>query len=256
MNNANSLISIVVPLYNEQDNVDRLVDDVSRALSGVTEFELVLVDDRSSDETWDRVRNAAANHVFVKPVRHSKNAGQSAATISGVMAARGAWIVTMDGDLQNDPSDIPKLLGLRDEQVTDKPFFIAGKRAKRRDSWIKRVSSRIANHVRSRLLNDQCLDTGCSLKLFRRDHFLMLPQFDHLHRFLPAMFAREGIRIINVPVNHRARHAGQSKYGLGNRLWVGIVDLLGTRWLMRRSIGIPIAERNSFLHQGESNIHE
>ncbi|MEM9533975.1 MAG: dolichol-phosphate mannosyltransferase, partial [Pseudomonadota bacterium] len=159
----------------------------------------------------------------------------------GVAAARAPLVATLDGDLQNDPADILKLTKLHTEAAT--PLLVAGNRARRQDSFVRRMSSRIANGIRSWALKDNCSDTGCSLKVFRRADFLLLPQFDHMHRFLPALFSAQGIGIRNVPVNHRPRVAGESKYGVGNRLWVGIVDLLGVRWLQRRKFRLGAVQR-------------
>ena len=235
-------LSVVVPMYNEQDNLVDLCRQIQIALPGQITFEIILVDDGSSDATaavFDSVRQEFED---TRLIVHPRNCGQSAALCTGIMAARGELIVTLDGDLQNDPADIPKLLETL-EKAGEGHWLVAGNRAKRNDSWFRRFSSRTANAVRNALLHDQCPDTGCSLKLFRRDDFLLLPQFDHMHRFLPALFAREGVAIINVPVNHRPRAAGVSKYGLGNRLWVGIVDLIGVRWLQRRRFRMTAMEQ-------------
>ena len=229
-------LSVVVPLYNERDNIEPLCAQIAAALDPVTDYEIVLVDDGSSDGSGELLADLNRRPGRVRTVRHFQNAGQSAALCTGVAAARGELIVTLDGDLQNDPSDIPKLLTAMGAAPDGQAHLIAGNRLQRRDNWLRRVSSRIANRVRSALLRDHCPDTGCSLKVFRRDTFLRLPQFDHMHRFLPALFAACGARVVNVPVSHRPRVAGNSKYGLGNRLWIGIVDLFGVRWLIRRAI--------------------
>jgi dolichol-phosphate mannosyltransferase len=171
-------------------------------------------------------------------VRHRASAGQSAAIASGVRAARGIWIVTLDGDGQNDPADAPKLLARAREP--DAPALVAGWRTTRRDTGLKRASSRIANAVRGALLGDRTPDTGCGLKVFRRATFLALPGFDHMHRFLPALVRRAGGAVVNVPVRHRPRGAGRSKYGVLDRLGVGIVDLFGVMWLQRRALAAEL----------------
>ena len=236
-------LSVVVPVYNEADNILPLCRQVDQALDGLVDYELVLVDDGSTDDSPQVLRQAMAEHPRLLVLFHPSNAGQSAALCTGAAAAQGELMATLDGDLQNDPADLPKLLAVH--RGSDRPVLVAGNRVNRRDTWVRRVSSRVANRVRSWLLNDQCPDTGCSLKLFRRADFLLLPQFDHMHRFLPALFAAQGIGIENVPVNHRPRAAGESKYGVGNRLWVGIVDLFGVRWLIQRKFRIAASQRNS-----------
>ena len=237
-------IAVVVPLYNEIDNLDGLCTEIADSLDGL-HFEVVFVDDGSTDGSRERYPQLREQCGWLRVVLHPRNAGQSAAFCTGVHAARAPVIATIDGDLQNDPADIPRMLELLRSQPSDAPVLVAGQRVNRRDTWVRRMSSRIANAVRRALLRDECLDTGCSLKVFRREDFLMLPQFDHMHRFLPALFARDGIGVINVPVNHRARSAGISKYGIGNRLWVGIADLLGARWLLKRRFPLPAAERQT-----------
>jgi dolichol-phosphate mannosyltransferase len=231
-------LSVVIPVHNEADNVGPLAEEIHAALDGRIDFEILFVDDASSDETPLRLRALAQRYPRLRVLRHLANAGQSTALLSGVRHARGVLIATLDGDGQNDPADIPALLARwQDEQRAggDGPLLIAGWRASRRDTWIRRLSSRIANGVRRRVLGDGTPDTGCGLKLFRRDDFLALPYFDHLHRFLPALVIRHGGRVVSVPVNHRPRLRGQSHYGIGNRLFVGIVDMAGVLWLRRRT---------------------
>ena len=231
-------LSVVVPVHNEADNVGPLAEEIHAALEGRIDFEILFVDDASSDDTPLRLSSLAQRHPRLRVLRHLANAGQSTALLSGVRHARGALVATLDGDGQNDPADIPALLARwQDEQRAGGtgPLLIAGWRASRRDTWIRRLSSRIANGVRRRVLGDGTPDTGCGLKLFRRDDFLALPYFDHLHRFLPALVIRHGGRVVSVPVNHRPRLRGQSHYGIGNRLFVGIVDMAGVLWLRRRT---------------------
>lgn len=228
-------LSVVVPVHNEADNVGPLIDEIVAALDGSIEYEMVFVDDGSTDATGERLREAAARTDRLRIIRHPRCAGQSAGIASGVKAARAPVIATLDGDGQNDPADIPKLLAVFDRDPEPRRLLVAGLRAKRRDRWIKRVSSRIANAVRGRLLGDATPDTGCGLKVFERAAFLDMPCFDHMHRFLPALMVRQGGRVVSVPVHHRPRAGGRSKYGTLDRLWVGIFDLIGVIWLQRRA---------------------
>lgn len=227
-------ISVVVPVCNEAENVEPLAREVAAALAG-REFELLFVDDGSTDHTADAVRTARSAGVpQIRLLRHSFRSGQSAAVSSGVRLARAEWVGTLDGDGQNDPADLPRLLAARHDPANAQVRLFAGHRANRRDTWFRRMQSRIANGVRSSLLGDGTPDTGCGIKLMHRETYLGLPQFDHMHRFLPALYQRAGARVISVPVNHRPRAKGQSKYGMLDRLWVGIVDLFGVMWLRRR----------------------
>lgn len=236
---APPLLSVVVPVRNEAPNITLLIAEIRAALAGV-EFEIVYVDDGSTDDTPAQLAAAAAATLAAAPLvrcRHRAGCGQSAAIVTGVRAARGSWIATLDGDGQNDPADIPALLAraVAEESAAGAlPVLIAGHRTRRRDSALKRVGSRLANAVRARLLGDATPDTGCGAKVFRRAAFLELPRFDHMHRFLPALFLRAGGRVVSVPVNHRPRRAGKSNYGTWDRLWVGLVDLAGVYWLQRR----------------------
>jgi len=231
------LVSVVVPVRNEGPNVLPLIAEIRAALAGVA-YEIVYVDDGSTDDTPARLAEAAGCLEDAPLIRrrHRENCGQSAAIVTGVRAARGGWIATLDGDGQNDPADIPPLLSraLAEEQRGGLPVLIAGHRTRRRDAALKRLASRIANGVRARLLRDATPDTGCGAKVFRRDAFLQLPHFDHMHRYLPALFLRAGGRVVSVPVNHRPRRAGRSNYGTLDRLWVGLFDLVGVYWLQRR----------------------
>jgi dolichol-phosphate mannosyltransferase len=227
-------LSVVVPVHNERDNVTPLIDEICAALRGRIAFEIVYVDDLSRDDTLQVLSSRQKDVPELRVIRHLAQCGQSTAVRNGVKAARGAWIATLDGDGQNDPADIPKLLAERSGAAADVRLF-AGWRVKRNDDAIKRLSSKIANGVRSRLLRDATPDTGCGIKLFERAAFLELPYFDHMHRYLPALMQRAGFRSVSVPVNHRPRSAGVSKYGMWNRLWVGISDLRGVAWLIRRS---------------------
>jgi dolichol-phosphate mannosyltransferase len=231
-----TLLSVVVPVRNEADNIIPLIAEILACCPDQS-VEIVYVDDGSTDDTPARLREAqtlAADRLVC--LRHRRSCGQSAAILTGVRSASGAWIATLDGDGQNDPADLAALLdrAQREERLAGGPLLIAGHRVHRRDSGLKRLSSRIANAVRSRILRDNTPDTGCGLKVFRRQVFLDLPHFDHMHRFLPALFVRAGGRVLSVPVNHRPRLRGRSNYGTLDRLWVGIFDLLGMFWLQRR----------------------
>lgn len=226
-------LSIVIPVYNESDNIEALSLEIMQALpSEQYQYEIIFVDDGSQDDTPQRLKALSQKYDAVKVVSHEKNYGQSAGLISGGKAAQYPWIITLDGDGQNDPADIPLLFNKLNN--TSNPCVVLGNRKKRNDDWVRKLSSRIGNSVRQHFLKDDCPDTGCSLKLFPRDAFLELPRFNHLHRFLPALFQRAGFSVINVPVNHRERLHGVSKYGVSNRLWTGIVDMLGVMWLIRR----------------------
>ena len=227
------LLSVVVPVRNEATNILPLIEEIGQALRGVA-HEIVYVDDGSTDATPAELRAAAQTQPNLILRRHRTSCGQSAAVITGVRTAVGEWIATLDGDGQNDPADIPKLLdrALADPQAA--MTLYAGHRTSRRDSRVKRVSSLVANRVRAGLLGDATPDTGCGLKLFRRAAFLELPHFDHMHRFLPALFMRAGGLVCSVPVNHRPRLRGRSNYGTLDRLMVGLVDLVGVAWLQRR----------------------
>lgn len=222
-------ISVVVPVCNEAGNVGPLAAEIAQALAGV-EFEILFVDDGSTDGTAAAVlASRDAGIPQLRLLRHSFRSGQSAAVWNGVRQARANWVATLDGDGQNDPADIPGLIAARDGAL-----LVMGHRTTRRDTWLRRLQSRVANGVRAALLGDGTPDTGCGIKLMHRDTFLDLPRFDHMHRFLPALFQRAGARVLSVPVKHRPRQRGVSKYGLLDRLWVGIVDILGVMWLKRR----------------------
>ena len=228
-------LSVVVPVRNEAENVLPLIEEIHAALEGRADFEVVYVDDGSTDDTPQRLAEAGRRFERLRVLRHTRSCGQSTAIATGVRAARHPWIATLDGDGQNDPADIPLLLErVRAGQRVAGLALVAGWRTQRQDTVVRKISSRVANRVRGGLLGDRTPDTGCGLKVFPRELFLRLPFFDHMHRFLPALVLREGAQVVSVPVRHRERVAGQSKYGIGNRLWVGIVDLMGVMWLNRR----------------------
>jgi dolichol-phosphate mannosyltransferase len=229
-------LSVVIPVCNEADNVLPLAREIAAALRPRMTIEILFVDDGSDDGTPAAMRAARDEIPEIRLLRHSRRSGQSAAVHTGVRRARGTWIATLDGDGQNDPADFPAMLDALDQaQATDSAVrLVMGNRVTRRDTWLRRMSSRVANGVRGWLLDDGTPDTGCGIKLMHRETFLELPFFDHMHRFLPALYQRQGARVISVPVNHRPRTRGTSKYGLHNRLWVGIVDMFGVMWLRSR----------------------
>ena len=229
------LLSVVIPIFNERDNVTPLVEEINAALNGICDFEIIFVNDASTDDSLKILTELKQSFPFIRTVTHNKRSGQSAGLRTGVLAASGTLIATLDGDGQNDPADIPKLLE-RHESLSGSEFLmITGHRVDRKDTWAKRKASRAANVIRSILLKDNNPDTGCSLKLYDRALFLRLPYFDHMHRFLPALVKRENFRVEVVPVNHRHRAYGQSKYANIDRLLVGIPDLIGMMWLIKRS---------------------
>ncbi|UGB38124.1 glycosyltransferase family 2 protein [Frateuria soli] len=227
-------LSVVVPVFNERDNIPPLLAEIATALRGKVDFEIVYVDDDSTDDSRAVLAAQKVDYPELRVLHHVHRSGQSTAVSNGVRAARGSWIATLDGDGQNDPADIPRLLDARRNAPPEVKLF-AGWRTTRRDSFNKRISSKVANAVRSRMLKDATPDTGCGLKLFERETFLRLPYFDHMHRYLPALVRRAGFESRSVPVGHRPRTAGTSKYGMLDRLWVGLADLRGVAWLMRRA---------------------
>ena len=226
--------SVVIPVFNEEGNIGSLLLEVRAALNGKRTFEIIVVDDGSTDQTWPLLKDYCKDLLELNIIQHPRKFGQSIALITGVKAARAPWILTLDGDGQNDPADIERLLIKVAEPTRAGHFLIIGNRSKRHDSWLRIFSSRIANNVRQALLHDECPDSGCGLKVFERKAFLDLPKFDHMHRFLPALFKRAGGTVINIEVSHRPRIYGVSKYGVFNRFWVGVIDLFGVIWLQRR----------------------
>ena len=228
-------VSVIVPVYNEEQNVPILEAELRAALKGV-DHEIIFVDDGSSDHTVERIE-AAPN---VRVIRFEKNAGQSAAIYAGLQAARGAILVLIDGDLQNDPADIPKLIA----EIARGADLVCGYRAQRRDTVVKRLTSWIANAVRSRYTKDGVRDTGCTLKAMRRECVSALVPFKGMHRFIPALIKDAGYRLVEIPVNHRPRRFGQTKYGLGNRAVRATIDMFGVRWLLSRRLSYKIREHN------------
>lgn len=232
-------LSIVVPVHNEEENVEVLIHEIAAALRENV-YEMIFVDDGSTDQTLNKLQQLMSAYPSLRVLQHRNNCGQSRAIHTGVKSARFDWIVTLDGDGQNDPADIPKLIAtLAEHSANHQLWMIAGFRYQRQDTRWRRFSSKLANIVRSNLLQDNTPDTGCGLKLFLRDRFLDLPYFDHCHRFLPALMQMAGGEVISIKVNHRPRHHGRSKYGTLDRLAVGIVDLLGVIWLKKRH-SLPI----------------
>jgi len=231
---TNSLaVSVIVPLFNEEENMSILQSELRAALAGI-DHEIIFVDDGSIDRTAERIEKAP--NVLV--IRFAKNTGQSAAIYAGLRAASGAVAVLIDGDLQNDPADIPKLLA----EISSGADLVCGYRARRRDTLVKRVTSRIANAVRSRFTKDGVRDTGCTLKAMRRECVSALVPFKGMHRFIPALIKAAGYRLVEIPVAHRRRRFGQSKYGLGNRALRATIDMFGVRWLLSRRLNYKIRE--------------
>ena len=228
------LVSVVVPLFNEEANIPILQSELRAALADL-DHEIIFVDDGSIDRTVERIENAA----HVRVVRFAKNAGQTAAIYAGLQAARGATAVLIDGDLQNDPADIPKLLA----EISRGADLVCGYRAQRKDTLVKRLTSRVANFVRSRFTKDGVRDTGCTLKAMRRECVGALVPFKGMHRFIPALVKAAGYRLVEIPVNHRPRRFGRSKYGLGNRALRATIDMFGVRWLLSRRLNYKVRDR-------------
>ena len=226
-------VSVVVPLFNEEESISLLQTELSAALKDF-DYEIIFVDDGSADRTADRIER----NIHVRVIRFEKNAGQSAAIYAGLKAAGGATVVLIDGDLQNDPADIPRLLA----EIARGADLVCGYRAQRRDTRVKRLTSRIANAVRSRFTKDGVHDTGCTLKAIRRECLSALVPFKGTHRFIPALVKGAGYRLVEIQVNHRPRRFGQSKYGLGNRAFRATIDMFGVRWLLSRRLNYKIRE--------------
>lgn len=232
------MLSVVVPVRNEAENILPLIEEIHAALESRWDFEVIYVDDGSTDATPARLTEAKARFPRLRVLRHKASCGQSTAIWTAANAAKGRWIITLDGDGQNDPADVPALVEIALASESDpasRLHLVTGIRRKRQDNWLRRVSSRVANGIRQRMLKDGVRDTGCGLKVMRRDAFLRLPFFDHMHRYYPALIIRVGGEIRCVDVNHRPRVRGTSNYGLFDRLWVGITDLFGVAWLIKRA---------------------
>ena len=230
-------LSVVVPVKDEAENIAPLAREIASAIAGETSAEIVFIDDGSTDATARTLLELKASLPQLRVVQHGRNMGQSRGVRTGVRAARGDIIVVLDGDGQNDPADIPRLLAEFRKSDAARVGLVQGQRARREDSLKKKVASRLANRIRRWLLNDGATDVGCGLKAFRRDAFLALPYFDHMHRYMVALMLREGFEVRFVEVNHRPRLHGSSKYGVWDRLAVGVTDLMGVRWLQRRYRG-------------------
>ena len=247
--------SVVIPVRDEAGNIGPLVEEIAAAmaaLSGAPSYEIICVDDGSDDATPEELKAAALVCAPLTVIRHMRPTGQSQALITGIDRARGDWIVTLDGDGQNDPADIAKLIEARDAAMDSEAdraagFLFIGHRVRRHDSLLKRYQSWLANDIRGWLLGDHTPDSGCGLKLFRRTMFFKLPRFDALHRFLPALFIRAGGRAISVRVSHRPRVHGVSKYGFWRRFATGIVDLIGVAWLIARHTRPPLDKEKDSL---------
>jgi dolichol-phosphate mannosyltransferase len=231
-------VSIVVPVRNEAENLAPVISEIAAALDGRWNYEIIYVNDGSTDATGERLSSLMKERSNLRQLRHAASTGQSAAVHSGVRAARGPIVATLDGDGQNNPAFLPALVSAI-EQGGERTGLAAGQRVGRKDTGFKKIQSRIANAVRNAILHDGTRDTGCGLKAFRRDVFLALPYFDGLHRFLPALVRREGYDIVYVDVIDRPRHSGVSNYGFFDRLWIGIMDLAGVWWLVRRKKPTP-----------------
>lgn len=234
MRSADPQLSLVIPVYNERGNTGPLLEEIETEMAGRIRYEVIVVDDASTDGTSVELAELNGTHDCLKVLSHAANRGQSAAIQTGVKSARAPVIAVLDGDGQNDPADVMKLFGRL--HIGPGIRMVIGERRDCHDIWARRISSRIANGVRSYFLKDGIRDTGCGIKVFYRDDYLQLPAFDHMHRFVPALIQRQGGKVCTVAVNHRQRIRGVSKYGVSNRLWVWVVDLLGVIWLRHRSL--------------------
>ncbi|MGJ4900079.1 glycosyltransferase family 2 protein [Bradyrhizobium sp. HKCCYLS2058] len=233
-------VSIVVPVRNEAGNIVPLITEIAAALDGLWSYEIIYVNDGSTDDTAQRLAEEMARRPNLRVLRHEKSTGQSAAVRSGIRAAHGAMVATLDGDGQNNPAFLPDLIAALEKGGAG-VGLVAGQRVGRKDTSFKKLQSRLANKIRNAVLHDGTRDTGCGLKAVRRDVFLMMPYFDGLHRFLPALVRREGYDIAYIDVIDRPRHSGVSNYGFFDRLWIGIMDLAGVWWLIRRKKPTPVA---------------
>lgn len=245
----------MIPVKDEAESIVPLLRELRVAMGATSRWEVLVVDDGSSDDTAACVRAlAASGYPQLRLLRHPQSCGQSAALHTGAAAARGAWLGTLDGDGQNDPADLARIWA-QSQAMERPPALWIGHRIERHDNRLRRISSRIANFVRARLLHDGVADTGCGVKLMRREVFMSLPYFDHMHRFLPALVRREGFLVQSVPVSHRPRLKGRSKYGVNNRLWAGLADLIGVMWLMRRRRLPQLAVAGHGMRDAAQDVH-
>jgi len=235
-------LSIVISVMDEEATITPVLEEIAENLGGELDFEVVMVDDGSRDRTRELIAETRERFEWLRLVCHRQNYGKSAGLLTGIRAARAEWIATMDGDGQNHPKDVLRMYREARRLAAEGSVIVAGRRRRRRDTWVKRLSSRVANRVRRALLDDDTPDTGCGLKVFERRVFLELPHFKNMHRFLPALFIRQGARVASLDVEDRPRAGGISKYGFHNRLWVGISDLRGVMWLKRRPCRPILAE--------------
>ena len=239
---AHDLVSLVIPVFNERENLDHLFGEIQVVCTAMPyEWEVLFVDDGSGDGSLEVIKRLHHDHCEVRYVSFATNCGQSAAFIAGFQRARGTTVVTLDADLQNDPRDIPRVLGLLEDQGLD---MVIGWRAQRCDSWVKRIASRIANAVRNAVSRETVRDTGCSLKAMRTDLARGLPLFDGMHRFMPTLLKLDGARVGELEVSHRARYCGCSKYGIWDRGWRGVRDLLAVRWMQDRHVRYTVKDQS------------
>ncbi|MFC1630487.1 glycosyltransferase family 2 protein [Pseudomonadota bacterium] len=235
-------LSVVIPVQNEEENIRLLIDEVRQSLDGVLDYELIYVNDGSTDSTLEILEDYRSGFPLLRIFSHQTGAGQSTAVRTGIIHAKSPVIATLDGDGQNDPADIPALYQALIANADTGVLLVNGYRKERKDTFIKRISSKLANAIRGWLLDDDTPDTGCGLKVFSRQAYLEIPFFDHLHRFLPAMMINGGGKVMSVEVNHRERQLGSSHYGFFDRLWVGIFDLMGVIWLKSRTTHPVVTE--------------
>ncbi|MGB5226191.1 MAG: glycosyltransferase family 2 protein [Arenicellales bacterium] len=235
-------LSVVIPVQNEEENIRLLIDEVRQSLDGVLDYELIYVNDGSTDSTLEILEDYRSGFPLLRIFSHQTGAGQSTAVRTGIIHAKSPVIATLDGDGQNDPADIPALYQALIANADTGVVLVNGYRKERKDTFIKRISSKLANAIRGWLLDDDTPDTGCGLKVFSRQAYLEIPFFDHLHRFLPAMMINGGGKVMSVEVNHRERQLGSSHYGFFDRLWVGIFDLMGVIWLKSRTTHPVVTE--------------
>lgn len=230
--------SIVIPFKNEESNVEGLINEIEPVMSKMGEiFEVIAIDDGSTDNTLSLLKQLKKSRPWLRIIKFTKNFGQSSAFDAGFKTAKGDFIVTLDGDRQNDPADIPLML-----ETAREADLVCGIRAKRKDTVVKRYTSKIANFVRSRVCQDGVKDTGCSLKVYRRDRLQKIKLYNGMHRFLPALFAIEGFRVKEIPVNHRERVAGVTKYNFFNRSFNTVADMFAVRWMRQRHLAWKMEE--------------